>query len=79
MSKKWRGSEQVRILHGKTRELYAVHATQLLLTGQVYPMLMSSVPYAWGIRQDPFKRPPLLYKDPYSTHQIHYRNTKDVL
>jgi len=26
-----------------------MHATQLLLTSQVYPMLMSSVPHAWGI------------------------------
>jgi len=25
-----------------------VHATQLFLTGQVYPMLMWSVPHAWG-------------------------------
>jgi len=25
-----------------------MHATRLLLTGQVYPMLMSSVPQAWG-------------------------------
>jgi len=25
-----------------------MHATQLFLTGQVYPMLMSSVPHAWG-------------------------------
>ena len=29
-------------------------------------------------RQDPFQRPPLLYKDPYSSHHIHYGN-KDVL
>jgi len=25
-----------------------MHATQLFLTGQVYPMLMSSVPHAWS-------------------------------
>ena len=35
-------------LHGISREHCAMHATQLLLIGQVYPMLMSSVPYAWG-------------------------------
>jgi len=29
-------------------------------------------------RQDPFQRP-LLYKDSYSTHHIHYGNTKHVL
>jgi len=25
-----------------------MHGTQLFLTGQVYPMLMSNVPHAWG-------------------------------
>ena len=30
-------------------------------------------------RQDPFRRPPLLYKDLYSTHHIHNGNKKDVL
>jgi len=25
-----------------------MHATQLFLTSQVYPMLVSSVPHAWG-------------------------------
>jgi len=38
----------VPILHGISREHYAMHGSQLLLTGQVYPMLMSSVPQAWG-------------------------------
>ena len=35
-------------LHGISHEHYAMHATQLFLTGQVYSMLMSSVPHAWG-------------------------------
>jgi len=48
MWKKWRGSQQVPTLHGIQHEHYAMHATQLFLTGQVYPMLMSSVPHAWG-------------------------------
>jgi len=34
----------VPTLHGISHEHYAMHATQLFLTGQVYPMLMSSVP-----------------------------------
>ena len=36
------------ILHGISRDHYAIHAAQLLLTGRVYPMLMSSVSRAWG-------------------------------
>ena len=35
-------------LHGISHERYAMHATQLFLTGQVYHMLMSSVPHAWA-------------------------------
>ena len=35
-------------LHGISHEHYAMHATQHFLTGQVYPMLMSSVPHARG-------------------------------
>ena len=35
-------------LHGISHEHYAMHATQLFLTGQVYPMIMSSVHRAWG-------------------------------
>ena len=46
------------ILHGISREHYATHATNFLLTGQVYPMLMSSVPHAWGI----FDRKSTLFK-----------------
>jgi len=38
----------VPTLHGISHEHYAMHATQLCLTGHVYPMLMSSVPHAWG-------------------------------
>jgi len=38
----------VSALHGISHEHYAMHATQLFLTGRVYPMLMSSVPHAWG-------------------------------
>jgi len=38
----------VPTLHGISHEHYAVHATQLFLTAQVYRMLMSSVPHAWG-------------------------------
>jgi len=38
----------VPTLHGISHEDYAVHATQLFVTCQVYPMLMSSVPNAWG-------------------------------
>jgi len=37
----------VPALHGISHEHYAVHATQLFLTGRVYPTLMSSVPHAW--------------------------------
>jgi len=40
--------QQVPILRGISREHYAMHGTRLLLDGQVYPMLMSSVPQAWG-------------------------------
>jgi len=47
MWKKWRGSPQAPTLYGISHEHYAVHATQLFLTGQVYPTLMSSVPHAW--------------------------------
>jgi len=35
-------------LHDIPHEHYAMHAIQLFLTGQVYPMLMLSVPHAWG-------------------------------
>ena len=35
-------------LHGISHEHYAMHATPLFLAGQVHPMLMSSVPHAWG-------------------------------
>ena len=35
-------------VHGISHEHYAMHASQLFLTGQVYPMLMSSVPRARG-------------------------------
>jgi len=38
----------VPTLHGISHEHYATHATQIFFTGQVYPMLMSSVPHAWG-------------------------------
>jgi len=38
----------VPALHGISHEHYAIHATQLFLTSQVYPMLMSSVSHAWG-------------------------------
>jgi len=38
----------VPILHGISREHYAMHAAQLLLTGRVHPTLMSSVPQVWG-------------------------------
>jgi len=31
MWKKWRGSQQVAILHGISREHYAMHATQLFI------------------------------------------------
>jgi len=31
MWKKWRGSQQVHILHGISRERYAVHGTQLFV------------------------------------------------
>jgi len=48
MWKMWRGSQQVPTLHGISHEHCAMHATQLFLTGQVYPMLMPSVPRAWG-------------------------------
>jgi len=34
-------------LHGISRKHYAMHATQLFLTSQGYPMLMSIVPHAW--------------------------------
>jgi len=34
----------VPTLHGISHEHYAMHETQLFLTSQVYPMLMSSVP-----------------------------------
>jgi len=34
--------------HGISNEHYAMHATQLFLTGQVYPMLMSIAHHAWG-------------------------------
>jgi len=40
----------VPTLHGISHEHHAMHATQLFLTSQVYPMLMSSVPHAWGPR-----------------------------
>jgi len=33
----------VPTLHGISHEHYAMHATQLFLTGQVYPMLMLNV------------------------------------
>jgi len=33
--------------HGISHEHHAMHATQLFLTGQVYPMLMSGVPHVW--------------------------------
>ena len=36
------------ILHGISREHYAMHEPNVLLTGQVYPMLVSSVPHAWA-------------------------------
>jgi len=39
MRKKWRGSEKVPILHGISREHYAVHATQLFID-------RSSIPHA---------------------------------
>ena len=42
-------------LHGISHEHYAMHATQLFLTAQVYPMLMSSVPHAWGMKKYPFQ------------------------
>jgi len=48
MWKKWRGSQQVPTLHGISHEQYSMHATQLFLTGQVHPMLMSRVPHEWG-------------------------------
>ena len=35
-------------LHVISHEHYAMHATQLFLTCQMYPMLMSSVPHAWS-------------------------------
>jgi len=38
----------VPVLHGVSREHYAMHATQLFIDRQMYPMLMSSVPHAWG-------------------------------
>jgi len=38
----------VPTLHGISHEHYARHATQLFLTGQVNPVLMSSVPHGWG-------------------------------
>jgi len=41
MWKKWRGSQQVPILHGISREHYAMHATQLSID-------RSGVPHAWG-------------------------------
>ena len=45
-------------LHGISHENYAVHSTQLFLAGQVYPMLMSSVPQTWctlGKKSNPFQ------------------------
>ena len=48
MWKMWRGSQKVPTLRGISHEHYAMHATQLFLTGHVYPVLMSSVPHAWG-------------------------------
>ena len=39
------------ILHGISREQYALHAAQLFIdrsSHEVYPMLMSSVPQAFG-------------------------------
>jgi len=38
----------VPILHGISREHYAMHATQLFTDRSVYPMLMSSVPPVMG-------------------------------
>jgi len=40
MWKKWKGSQQVPILHGISREHYAMHATQLFID-------RSSVPHAY--------------------------------
>jgi len=48
----------VPVLHGISREHYAMHATQLLLTSQVCPMLMSNVPHAWAT----FDRKSTLFK-----------------
>ena len=45
-------------LHGISHEHCAMHATQLFLTSQVYPMLMPSVPQAWG----PLDRKSTLFK-----------------
>jgi len=38
----------VPILHGISREHYAMHATQLFTDRSVYPMLMLSVPPVMG-------------------------------
>jgi len=37
MWKKWGGSQQVPILHGISREHYAMHATQLFIDGSGAP------------------------------------------
>jgi len=51
MWQKWRGSQKLPIFHGISREHYAMHATYLLLTGQVYPMLMSRVSIPASLRR----------------------------
>jgi len=38
----------VPILHGISREHYAMHATQLYIDRSGVPHAMSSVPHAWG-------------------------------
>ena len=48
MRKKWRGSQQVPILHGITREHYVMHATQLFIDRSGVPPSHSSVSHAWG-------------------------------
>jgi len=48
----------VPILHGISREHYAMHVTQLLIGRSGVPMLMSSVPHAWGT----FDRKSTLFK-----------------
>jgi len=46
--KKRRGSQQVPILHGISRDHYAMHATQLFIDRSGVPLLMSGVPHACG-------------------------------